>query len=67
MVLPKEVRDWLGVEEGQSVIFQIGDDGVKVISPAQFVQSTRGALKGVWGEDPMGYLKEERSAWDKRF
>lgn len=68
MVLPKEVRDWLGVEEGQSVVFQIGDDGIRLVSAEQFSKSTLGAFPGVWGAKPGGsdaYLKKERSGWGK--
>lgn len=70
MVLPKEVRDWLGVKEGESVIFQIGKDGVSVTSPEDFAQRTRGILKGAWGKTPEemdGYLRGERASWKKRF
>ena len=65
MVLPKEVRDWLGVEEGQSVVFHIGEDGVKLVTPAEFVKSTLGEFKGAWGKDPEKYLRDTRSGWDR--
>jgi bifunctional DNA-binding transcriptional regulator/antitoxin component of YhaV-PrlF toxin-antitoxin module len=68
MVLPKEVRDWLGVEEGQSVIFQIGENGVNVVSSSQFAKDTFGAFPKAWGEKPGDsdkHLKNERSSWEK--
>lgn len=68
MVLPKEVRDWLGVEEGQSVVFQIGEKGVNVVSSAQFARDTFGSFPKAWGEkagDSDRYLQRERSSWEK--
>jgi AbrB family looped-hinge helix DNA binding protein len=68
MVLPKEVRDWLGVREGQSVVFEIGEEGVRLISAEQFAQSTLGAFAGAWGEksgSSGAHLGKERSAWDE--
>lgn len=68
MVLPKEVRDWLGVKEGERVVFQIGDDGVKLIGPEDFAKSTLGIFKGMWGKTPAevdAYLKGERASWRK--
>jgi AbrB family looped-hinge helix DNA binding protein len=68
MVLPKEVRDWLGVSEGQSVVFQIDEKGVKVVSSTEFARSTLGAFQGVWGDNPADvdkYLDKERSSWEK--
>lgn len=66
--MPKEVRDWLGVEEGQSVVFQIGENGVNVVSSAQFAKDTFGSFSKVWGEktgDSDKYLQRERSSWEK--
>jgi AbrB family looped-hinge helix DNA binding protein len=68
MVLPKEVRDWLGVEEGQSVVFQIGENGVQVVSSSQFAKDTLGAFK-LWGDKTQSadaYLAEERASWKKK-
>ncbi len=68
MVLPKEVRDWLGVEEGESVVFQISENGVNVVSSAQFAKETLGAFPKLWNEkasDSTKYLNRERSAWEK--
>lgn len=68
MVLPKEVRDWLGVKEGECVVFQIGDDGVRVISPEEFARSGLGMFKGLWGktsEEIDAYLQGERASWQK--
>ena len=68
MVLPKEVRDWLGVEEGQSVVFQIGEDGVQVVSSTQFAKDTLGAFK-LWSDKSRSvdaYLSEERDSWKKK-
>lgn len=68
MVLPKEVRDWLGVEEGQSVVFQIGDDGIRLVSAKAFAKSTLGTFSGAWGKKPGdsdAYLRGERSSWGK--
>jgi bifunctional DNA-binding transcriptional regulator/antitoxin component of YhaV-PrlF toxin-antitoxin module len=68
MVLPKEVRDWLGVREGQSVVFEIGEEGIRLISADQFARSTMGVFPGAWGEksgSSDAQLGKERSAWDE--
>ena len=68
MVLPKEVRDWLEVEEGQSVVFQIDETGVRVVNSGEFARSTLGAFSGVWGKNPQDadkYLDKQRASWEK--
>ncbi len=67
LVLPKEARDSLHVREGQSVVFEIDDAGVRVLNPRAALQQSYGAFKHFWGKDRAEvdrYLREVRSSWE---
>lgn len=66
LVIPKEMREALGVKEGDDVLL-VQDGGRMVITtPKEFARVTRGSLKGSWGRsrrDIDEYLEGERRAW----
>lgn len=66
IVVPKTVRDQLGLKEGDALMLMV--DGQRVIlraRPASFTDAMRGLHKEVWeGVDVDKWLEEERSSWD---
>ena len=66
IVLPKEVREKLGVEPGDDLLFIVRDGEIIVRSrPASFAQAMRGLHKQVWETvDVDSWLAEERQSWE---
>lgn len=69
MVLPKEVREALGLEEGDSVIIALEEGGQALLAtPERYAALTRGMLQGTWGQTKQEierYLQRERASWEK--
>ncbi len=68
MVLPKEVREALKLEEGDSVLIVLHDGQAVLTTPERYAALTRGMLRGTWGQTPEElerYLRRERATWDK--
>jgi AbrB family looped-hinge helix DNA binding protein len=66
LVIPKDMREALGVTEGDTLVAAL-EDGRVVLTPAQhYARATRGALKGTWGRskgDVKRHLERERGSW----
>jgi AbrB family looped-hinge helix DNA binding protein len=65
MVLPKAVREALGVNEGDQLWVEVEGNRVILRPVSSLVRESLGSLRGTWGEEIGSYLKEEREAWDK--
>jgi AbrB family looped-hinge helix DNA binding protein len=65
MVLPKAVREALGVTEGDQLWLEVEGNRVILRPVSSLVRESLGLLRGTWGEEIASYLKEEREAWDK--
>jgi len=65
VVLPRSVREALGLRVGDEVIFVIDGDRVLLRPrPASFTEAMRGLHREVWaGQDVDEWLEEERAAW----
>lgn len=66
MVLPKEIREALGLKEGDSLIVALGEGQAVLLTPERYAALTRGMLKGTWGrtkEEIEQYLDGERGSW----
>ncbi len=67
MVLPKKIRDALGLKEGDVLIITLGEQGqTLLITPQQYAALTRGMLKGTWGRNKQEierYISRERESW----
>lgn len=67
MVLPKKIRDALGLKEGDVLIITLGEQGqTLLITPQQYAALTRGMLKGTWGRNKQEierYISKERGSW----
>lgn len=65
-VIPKEMRDSLGVMDGDCLLVTQEGNRLVLVKPEQYARLTRGALKGTWGnkESIDDYLQQERNTWD---
>lgn len=65
IVIPKEIRERVGISEGDELIIDV--EGTRVIlraKPKNYTRSLRGLHKNVWkGIDPKKYVKSERESW----
>ena len=68
MVLPKEIREALGLNEGDSMVITLQGEGQALImTPERYAALTRGMLQGTWGQNAQEierYLKRERASWE---
>ena len=63
VVIPKPVRDALGLEPDSTILFVIeGDSVIMRPRPASYSAKLRGLHKELWS-DPDKWLKEERATW----
>lgn len=66
VVLPKEVRQRLKVKQGDTILFIVEDDSVRIVpKPTDYASYTRGLGKELWAKLGGGekFLAEERSSW----
>ena len=66
LVIPKEMRDALGVKEGDDVLIVLDAGRMLITTPREFARTTRGSLKGTWGRNRREidqYLERERRSW----
>jgi len=66
MVLPKAVREALGVKEGDPLLVEVEENRVILTPASSLVRESLGLLRGTWGEGIASYLNEERKTWEKR-
>jgi len=67
LVIPKAIRDAMGLIEGTELIAIQDEERIILIRPADYAKSSRGALKGVWGasrEEIDRAIERERDSWD---
>ena len=65
IVIPKAVREKLGVEPGKPLYIDIVGDEAR-ISTKSVLERYAGTMPGVWGPDPGEWLRRDRQQWDKR-
>jgi AbrB family looped-hinge helix DNA binding protein len=66
-VIPKEMREALGVNEGEDILVTFEEGRVILTRPQEYARKTRGLLKGTWGKTAKEvdrYLGKERRAWE---
>ena len=66
-VIPKEMRDALGVKEGEELLVTFEAGRVVLTRPLEYARTTRGLLKGTWGKDRKAierYIEKERRSWE---
>jgi AbrB family looped-hinge helix DNA binding protein len=65
-VIPKEMREALGVKEGEELLVSFESGKVILTRPQEYAKTTRGLMKGTWGKDRKAverYLEKERRSW----
>ena len=66
-VIPKEMREALGVKEGDELLVTLEEERVVLTRPQQYARATRGLLKGTWGrtkQEVERYIERERRSWE---
>jgi AbrB family looped-hinge helix DNA binding protein len=64
-VIPKEMRDALGVKEGDELLIILEAGRMILTRPREYAKRTRGALRGTWGSarSISRHLVSERRTW----
>ena len=65
IVIPKEMRDDLGISEGDELIIDVIDGKIIIMrKPKSYSKRLKGLHKEVWkGIDPKKYVEKEREEW----
>lgn len=65
VVIPKGVREVLGIKKGDVVVFEVGKYTATLVPrPRDYVESLRGLGAEMWkGVDAQEYLRGERENW----
>ena len=66
-VIPKEMREAMGVKEGEDILVTFEEGRVILTRPQEYARKTKGLLKGTWGRSAKEvdrYLGKERRAWE---
>lgn len=66
-VIPKEMREAMGVKEGEEILVTLEEGKVILTRPQEYARKTKGLLKGTWGKSAKEvdrYLRKERRAWE---
>ena len=64
VVLPKAVREALGLRPRDRLLFLLDGDTVIIRAyPDSFTETLRGLYRDLW-PDPDSWLEEERSSWE---
>jgi len=65
LVIPKEVRNAVGITEGDELIIDLVEDKIVIKQkPKSYSKKLKGLHKDVWkGIDPLKYVKKERESW----
>jgi len=66
LVIPKTMRQVLGINEGDGLLVTLEGKSIVLTRPQDFARATRGLLKGTWGKSRGAierYLQRERRSW----
>lgn len=66
VVIPKAVREALGLGEGDALLVGVEGGRIVLTPPGEYARRTRGALRGLWGsaEAIAEHLQKEREEWE---
>jgi AbrB family looped-hinge helix DNA binding protein len=67
IVLPKEIREELHIKRGDTLLFLLEGDSVRLFpQPDSYAKYIRGLGKEMWAELGGGeaFLREERASWE---
>ena len=61
IVIPREVRQQLGLKPGDKIVLALhGDTAIMIRKPKKYPEALAGILKGMY---PPDYLERERESW----
>jgi AbrB family looped-hinge helix DNA binding protein len=65
IVIPKKIRETVGISEGDELIVDVeGDRVILKVKPKSYTKRLKGLHKNVWkGIDPKKYVRGERESW----
>ncbi|MGB3208401.1 MAG: AbrB/MazE/SpoVT family DNA-binding domain-containing protein [Crinalium sp.] len=64
IVVPKEVREALGLKPGDRMDVQIVDGKVVMVPQTSYTSRLFGKHRSLWqGEDAVDYIRSERESW----
>lgn len=65
IVIPKVIRETVGISEGDELIVDVeGDRVILRVKPKSYTKKLRGLHKNVWkGIEPKKYVRGERESW----
>jgi AbrB family looped-hinge helix DNA binding protein len=65
IVIPKAIRETVGISEGDELIVDVeGDRVILKVKPKSYTKRLKGLHKNVWkGIDPKKYVRGERESW----
>jgi AbrB family looped-hinge helix DNA binding protein len=67
VVLPKEIRQKFDIKRGDTIVFILEGDAVRIFpKPESYARYTRGLGKDMWAKLGGGerFIREERASWD---
>jgi len=67
IVIPKMIRDSMGIEVGDLLLMTAEGDRICIMPPEKYAKITRGLLKDVWDDTPEkveAYIEKERNSWE---
>lgn len=65
IVIPRQVRERLGIEPGKPVYINVVGDEAR-LSTKSVLERYAGTMKGVWGDDPVATIRRDRDNSDRR-
>ena len=65
LVIPKNIRNAVGISEGDELIIEVIDDKIVLRQkPDSYSKKLKGLHKNLWkNEDTKEYVKRERESW----
>ncbi len=64
IVIPKEVREVLGLKPGANLDVQVVDGKVVMVPQTSYAERLFGKHRALWqGEDAVAYIRSERESW----
>ncbi len=66
LVIPREIRDKMGIRTEGTVVIFTRDDETILLTPQKYAEYTCGLMKGTWGsskKEVEAYINEERGSW----
>ena len=65
IVIPKKIRETIGISEGDELSIDMDDDRIIIkVRPKSYTKKLKGLHKDLWkGVDPKEYVKAEREGW----